>query len=51
MLPKKFLSHRRSLPLAENRGPVPMAEMGPGLRHGTSPWVKAHGKTWEEARR
>ena len=28
----KNLSHRRSLPLAENRGPVPMAEMGPGFR-------------------
>jgi hypothetical protein len=28
----KTRSHRRSLPLAENRGPVPMAEMGPGLR-------------------
>jgi hypothetical protein len=27
-----ILSHRQSVPLAENRGPVPMAEMGPGLR-------------------
>ncbi len=32
MLTPKILSHRRSLPLAENRGPVPMAEIGPGLR-------------------
>src|SRR5271170_2998273 len=28
MLPPKILSHRRSVPLAGNRGPVPMAEMG-----------------------
>jgi hypothetical protein len=40
MLPPKILSHRRSLPLAENRGPVPMAKMGRGLPHGTSPWAE-----------
>jgi hypothetical protein len=31
-LTSKFPPHRRSLPLAGNRGPVPMPHMGPGLR-------------------